>query len=166
MKKQLILIAILSVLALAGSVYAYMFQRTDPQNAAFVPAYVACQVTDGETVVVKNTGNIPAYIRVRLVTYWVDGDGNVAPKTPPVLAITPINGWVTGTDHTYYYPVPVGPEASTLTLLASSVVLTEEGEYKQCVDVFVEAIQADPTITVEEAWDVTVSGSTITGEKN
>ena len=165
MKKQLILVAILSVLALAGSVYAYMFWRTDPQKAAFVPAYVACQVTDGENVVVKNTGNIPAYIRVRMVTYWVDGDGKVAPKTPPELSITAINGWVTGTDHTYYYPVPVGPEASTLALLASSVVLTEEGEYKQCVDVFAEAIQADPTIAVVEAWDVMVSGSAIMGEK-
>ena len=131
MKKQLILIAILSVLVLAGSVYAYMFWRTDPQEAAFIPAYVACQVTDGETVVVKNTGNIPAYIRVRLVTYWVDGEGNVAPKTPPVLSIAPINGWVAGTDHTYYYPDPVAPEAFTMALLASPVVLTEQDGYKQ-----------------------------------
>jgi len=164
MKKQLILVAILFAGILAGSVYAYMFRRTDLQKAGFLPAHVACQVTDGETVVVKNTGNIPAYIRVRLVTYWVDGDGKVAPKTPPELSITAINGWVTGTDHTYYYPVPVDPGAFTLALPASPILLTEQDGYKQCVDVFAEAIQADPTTAVMEAWGVTVSGSSITGE--
>lgn len=162
MKKRLILLAILAVTILVGSVYAYMFLRTDPQETAFMPANVTCKVTNGESVVVQNTGNIPAYLRVRLVTYWVDGDGNVVPKTPPVLAITPINGWVTGTDHTYYYPTPRDPEGLTERLLASPISLIEQDGYRQCLDIFAETIQAEPTTAVKEAWNVTLSGTTIT----
>lgn len=160
---------LLSLILACGSVFAYMFMRTDSYITTFSPAQVSCDVSetfDGSqksSITVKNTGNIPAYLRVRLVSYWVDGEGNVVPKDPPDLSFTVNSGWIKGVDHTYYYTEPVEPN-DDLDLLASPIELIEQDGYRQCVDVFAEAIQAEPAAAVTESWNVTLdSGNTITG---
>lgn len=163
--RQMILLGILLVLMVAfGAVFAYMFMRTEAQSTQFIPAKVDCAVTNSGTVIVQNTGNIDAYLRVRLVPYWYDtvNDG-VAAKASPALTIEPKNGWIPGTDYTYYYPTPVAPDASTGSLLTDAIVLANSPEgYEPRIDVFAEAIQSLPVEAVTSSWGVTVTGETIT----
>ena len=165
-------ILLLALVLACGSVFAYMFMRTAPKGAQFIPAKVSCQVYDAisddriDEVTVKNTGNIPAYLRVRLVTYWVNGDGNVVPKDSLTLSVDyDEDKWIAGSGNTYYYKVPVDPNAVTTDLFAASasITLTSDGEYKQRVDIFGEAIQALPTTAATSSWGVTITDGEITG---
>ena len=71
---------ILLSLAIVGTVAAYMFRVTQTEENLFVPAQVSCAVyetaddamTRKTGITVENTSNISAYLRLRLVTYWVD----------------------------------------------------------------------------------------------
>ncbi|MBQ8663402.1 MAG: hypothetical protein IJ471_06055 [Eubacterium sp.] len=169
----LILVLILIAVTACGSVYAYMFKQTEEKKNQFTPAQVSCEVveqtdtplTQKNSIKVKNTSNIDAYLRVRLVSYWVNdlGDGNyeIVAKESELPEITPMNGWIKGSNDTYYYTIPVAPESQspnnlTTELLNASIVLTEEDGYKQVIEVFAEAIQSEPQSAVTNSWGVTL----------
>lgn len=162
---------LLALVLICGSVFAYMFMRTDTEGTDFIPAQVACKVYSPEagdavdSITVENTGNINAYLRVRLVTYWVDSDGNVAPKPSPTLTVSyNSTDWIKGSDNTFYYKVSVAPDGFTTNLLTGPIILGTEDGYKQEVDIFGEAIQSKPTDAVKEVWLVTMDdtdGTTI-----
>ena len=93
-RKTLIrIVIVLSVVLvlLCGTAVALMFRQTSLVTNEFETAIVDCQVheqTDTGSVMagakssitVENTGNIPAYIRVRFVSYWVDSEGHIVGK--------------------------------------------------------------------------------------
>ena len=171
---QLILLAVLIALILAcGAVVAYMFQRTAETNLQFAPAEVTCKVTTSEatdssgnltisSIQVKNTGNIDAYLRVRLVPYWYDSANDaLAAKTPPPDPDATLvdDVWEEGSDYTYYYVSPVSA-GSTVELLKMPVVLTASSEgYHPKVDFLAEAIQANPGTAVTSSWGVTLDSN-------
>lgn len=174
--RRILPVALLMILILAcGSVYAYMFGRTNSASTTFIPAKVSCEVDETfeenqkRVITIKNTSNVDAYLRVRLVTYWIDGNGNVAPKSSPALSVDyDKDRWVAGSsNNTFYYKVPVASydpasgKGITETLLKTPITLRTEDGYRQVVDVFAEAIQSNPTSAVTEAWHVTLfEGST------
>ena len=100
-----ILTLVLLALALTGATLAYLITHTDPVPNRFTPAHVSCNVTedfDGTTkknVNVTNTGDIEAYLRVKLVTYRVNDDGQHIGGTAASPAFTPGNGWVKDGDY-------------------------------------------------------------------
>lgn len=166
-KRRLIPVALLMAMVLiCGSVFAYMFMRTANQTSTFVPAKVSCTVSEEfnqttgakSSITVKNTGNIDAYLRVRLVSYWVDSNNNVAAKSSPNLELNyDTTNWIAGSDDTFYYIHPVLPGDSTPVLFPGSITLDESAEgFRQVVDVFAEAIQAKPADAATESWDVTL----------
>ena len=71
-----------------------------------------------------------------------------------------------GADHTYYYPTPVEPGEKTEILCdpitLGTVKLADGTPVYQVLEVFAEAIQAEPVGAVQEAWNVTVSDTRIT----
>ena len=168
---QMILVAILLALILAcGAVYAYMFMRTEEQSTQFIPAKVDCEVEETygnnvkSSITVTNTGNIDAYIRIRLVSYWVDKDDNVVAKPSPEISFSYNNDvWDGGADNTYYYRTAVSPGSSTPNLVPSGglVLQTDAEGNKQVVDVFAEAIQADPITAAISAWGITIEDGKI-----
>lgn len=155
-------------LVLCGTVISYMFHISEQKNNLFTPAKVSCEVSEAfdgvekSSIKVENTGNIDAYLRVRLVSYWVDGDGNIVAKPSKKLTFTIANGWKAGLDDTYYYISPIKPEDKTPNLLAEGekIVLEQEDGYSQVVEVFAEAIQSKPTTAVE-SWPVTLDSNGI-----
>lgn len=160
-----ILIVVLVVTVLCGTVLAYMFRQTEYEDNYFTPAGVSCKVqektdsplTKKTSIKVQNTGNIDAYLRVRLVSYWVGADGNIVAKPSSVPEITPAEGWIKGTNDTYYYQSPISPENSTKELLSAPIVLAEdENGYLQVVEVFAEAIQSKPENAVTDSWNVSL----------
>lgn len=149
-----------------------MFKKAEKTNT-FVPAEVTCKVEESlfsgvkSDVCVKNTGNVAAYLRIRLVSYYVDDNGSIAGRVSsqyPMLTLQ--NGWIAGADHTYYYPTPVEPGEKTEILCdpitLDTVELADGTPVYQVLEVFAEAIQAEPVRAVQEAWNVTVSDTRIT----
>lgn len=165
--RRLILCAVI-VCALAGSVYAYMFARTQTVTNTLLPANVSCVVQEEfanstkSSINVQNTGNIDAYLRVRLVTYWVNDKNEIVAEPSAMPAISFSNGWLKGSGDTYYYASPVAPgQMPSVNLLSSPITLTTKDGYKQVIEVFAEAIQSLPEKAVEEAWQVTVTDGKI-----
>lgn len=171
---RLWLIAALALCAAAavGVTLSFMFKKAEKTNT-FVPAEVTCEVEESlfsgvkSKVCVKNTGNAAAYLRIRLVSYYVYNDNSIAGRVPsqyPTLTLQ--NGWIAGADHTYYYPTPVEPGAKTGILCdpitLGTVKLADGKTVYQVLEVFAEAIQAEPVGAVQEAWNVTVSDAKIT----
>ena len=149
----LLLTLVLLALALTGATLAYLITHTDPVPNRFTPAHVSCNVTedfDGTTkknVNVTNTGDIDAYLRVKLVTYRVNDDGQHIGGTAAIPAFTPGDGWVAYGDY-YYYTYPVAPGQQPKPPLIDS--LTHTGSYsdadggKQALEIMAEAIQSAP----------------------
>ena len=171
---RLWLIAALALCAAAavGVTLSFMFKKVEKTNT-FVPAKVTCEVEESlfsgvkRNVCVENTGNAAAYLRIRLVSYYVYANDSIAGSVSsqyPMLTLR--NGWIAGTDHTYYCPTPVEPGAKTGILCdpitLGTVELADGTPVYQVLEVFAEAIQAEPVGAVQEAWKVTVSDTEIT----
>lgn len=174
MKRKMI--AVLSLVLIAGVVAvsdfadAYMRKTTEEVDNTFIPAYVDCVVDEDfadnkkTSITVKNTGNIDAYIRIRLVSYWIDETGAIVSKSSEMPTFTTASDWIqdAGND-TYYYTKKVAPDAFTTTLLGSDITLRVSSEgYRQVVEVFAEAIQAEPDEAVTDSWNVTIADDVIT----
>lgn len=163
----IILIAVLTVsLALCGTVLAYMFSQTEYKDNEFTPANVSCSVVeefDGvqkTSIKVKNTGNIDAYLRVRLVSYWVNADGDIVAKPSKLPEITLTSGWIKSANNTYYYRTPVAPSNLTDTLLSAPIILEkDEDGHLQVIEVFAEAIQSKPLSAVTNSWGVNIDSN-------
>ena len=171
-----IAIAIVLVAALIPSVYAFMVRRSRTVENVFTPAVVDCDVEETfednvkSDIMVRNTGNTTAYIRVRLVFNWQDSAGTVIARNvnnfPPVSWDT-INWFKVG--DTYYYRHPVEPGDLTLDLLTANWSKDASPElhegliyyYYPVMEVLAEAIQADGVImidgeavpAVQDAWE-------------
>lgn len=173
------LVILVLVLALAvGGVYSYMFARTEDAANELTPAAVSCEVDETfkdnqkSSITVQNTGKVDAYLRVRLVTYWVNDAGEIVAKPSMDLTVDFTDGWLEDKDNdTYYYQYPVKAGAETPNLLATPLVLTKSDDgYNQVIEVFAEAIQAEgmtdgenvPAVT--DAWGVTVGADGVITE--
>ena len=158
---------LLLALAIGGTV-AWLTAGDTPITNTFNPSKVTCAVTEtfDETTGVKtnvnvtNTGDIPAYIRVKLVTYRTNAQGQHIGGTAELPDFTPGAYWVKYGDY-YYYTLPVEPNGKPATNLTDSMTLT--GSYndadggKQAIDVMAEAIQSVPAEAVGQVWGVRIS---------
>lgn len=174
MKRKTILVALFLVTVLLmsiGSVGAYMRKQTEIVENVIVPAEVSCVVNetfqgDKKTnITIKNTGDIEAYLRLRLVTYWVDSNGDILFKESPTLKVDFNNDYWIKLGDIYYYKEPIQPDESTKNLLnvGKSIQLGVDSEgNRQVVEVFAEAIQSKPEEAVENSWKVTVTDRKIT----
>lgn len=152
--------ALLLALAISGTV-AWLTTKDAPITNTFNPSKVACEVTESfngtvkSSVNVKNTGDIDAYIRVKLVTYRTNEQGRHIGGTAEIPAFTPGAGWVAYNGY-YYYTKPVAPNAQPENALISSINLTEKyidaDGGRQAIDVMAEAIQSVPEAAVKAAW--------------
>lgn len=163
---MLIATALLLALAIGGTV-AWLSTNDGSITNTFTPSRVSCEVTenfDKDTGVktdvnVTNTGDISAYIRVKLVTYRTNEAGQHIGGTATIPTFTPGEGWVQYGGY-YYYTKPVAsneqPETNlidSMNLIGSYLGDTDGG--KQAIDVMAEAIQSVPEAAVQAAWGLT-----------
>ena len=168
MKRSLVLVVSLLVMMLvvAGGTLAWLTANDSVINT-FEPAEVSCKVVenfdDGITktnVNVENTSDVPAYLRVKLVTYRVNEAGQHIGGTAEIPNFELGEGWVEH-DGYYYYTNPVEAGEMPAFNLADSITLI--GSYpdadggKQVIEVIAEAIQSLPNRAVQDAWGVTIS---------
>lgn len=181
-KHWLIAAAALGVAVAAGVTFAFMFKKAEKTNR-FIPAEVSCTVrekTDGSEVTgiaavgseksdirVENTGNVKEFIRLRLVSYYVDSNGDIAGTAASQYPnLTLKNGWIAGANRTYYFPYSVEPGEATEILCEpfplGQTQLENGTRVYQVMEVIAEAVQAEPISAVQETWGVTVTNNTIT----
>lgn len=173
--RVLIVLAIVLVL-LCGTAVALMFRQTNLLTNEFETAVVGCQVheqTDTGSVMasakssitVENTGNIPAFIRLRFVSYWVDAEGNVVGKASEMPVIPYDEATWFEQSGSYYCRSEIMPDAFTPELLQSgkTIVLRvdEQTGYRQVLEVFADAIQSKPQRAVTNSWKVNYSDGLI-----
>lgn len=181
LKIVLWILAAAAAAAACGVTLAMMFRKTDSVNR-LTPAIVTCAVhekldgvdnpasagigTEKSDIRIQNTGNISAFLRLRLVSYFVNADGDllgIASETP---AVSPNAGWLAGAENTYYYADPVAPSGQTGSLCPPVTLrqktLDDGSVAFQVLEVFAEAVQASPAAAAGEAWGVTVSDGKIT----
>lgn len=162
-----IVMATVLLLALAiGGTVAWLSTEDTPITNTFLPSKVACKVTEKfngtvkSDVNVQNTGNIDAFIRVKLVTYRTNNQDQHIGGTADLPKFTLGADWVKYGDY-YYYKKPVEPNQKPATNLTDRMTLT--GSYndtdggKQAIDVMAEAIQSVPEEAVKAAWGLSIN---------
>ena len=168
------LLATVMLFALAvGGTIAWLTAKDTPITNTFTPSKVTCRVEENfnentgvkSNVNVTNTGDIDAFIRVKLVTYRTNADGKHIGGTAEIPDFTPGEGWVKYGDY-YYYTQPVAPNAKPATNLISSITLTDSytdaDGGMQAIDVMAEAIQSVPADAVRQAWGVSIAQGSVT----
>lgn len=169
-KIQLLIFSLLLVATMAiGGSMAFLTTKTPEVVNTFTPAHVEPDVKEDfngtvkSSITVQNTGDIDGYIRVKLVTYRVNNDGDHIGGTATIPSFTLGKDWVKHGEY-YYYTKPVAPNDSTGDLLGTSITLQEYTDAdggKQAIDVMAEAIQSTPASAVTSAWNVQVVNGTI-----
>ena len=180
-KHLLIAGAALSIAAAVGLTLAFMFKKAEKTNL-FIPAKVACAVrekTDGSEVTgiaavgseksdirVENTGNVREFLRLKMVSYYVDASGDIVGTVSsqyPALILK--NGWIAGANHTYYYPYSVEAGAATEILCEPFTLGQTQLEngtmVYQVIELIAEAVQAEPSDAAQEVWGVTVENGVV-----
>ena len=177
-KKKTVAVLLLSLLILAtavGVTLAYIVEITATKENVFIPVEVDSEpvATAQGGLAVKNSGDIPAYIRAVVIVNWVavDEEGNAAGG---IHVNAPLEGvdysatydatgaWQKGSDGFWYYKAPVVVGKTTAPLVTSLARLTEPpAGYRLSVEVLSAGIQTTPAAAVETAWGVTLSGAAI-----
>lgn len=168
MNRSLVLVVsmVALLLVVAGGTLAWLTAQDSVSNT-FTPAHVSCTVTEDfngtvkSNVNVKNTSDIDAFIRVKLVTYRVKDNGDRIGGTAEIPEFTPGTNWVKYGDF-YYYTLPVAPGEKPKTDLigAEGITLvryTDADGGKKVIEVMAEAIQSQPERAVGQAWGVTIT---------
>ena len=154
----LLALALILICTVSGTV-AYLVTHTAPVVNKFIPGYVTSEVKETvednvkKDIGVKNTGNVPAYIRVAVVANTVDENGKITG------AATLPQGWLNTEDWTkvgdyYYYNSDVQPGDQTKDLLADGVGIALQGKQ---VTILASAIQSTPDEAVNSAWHMSFS---------
>lgn len=168
----------------SGLTLAYLVTQTDFIKNTFYPANVNNSIDesfghdpdtpDGDIVKkdvkITNTGDVDAYVRVKVVISWTqqDKDGNVT----EVYKQTPVEGtdytityaentkWVYDDESGYwYYTAAVAPGNATEILIKECKEAEESNKpdgYDLTVEIISQSIQAKPDTAVKQAWKVTV----------
>ena len=149
-----------------GGTLAYIVTETVPIKNIFTAAKVENEVeesfdgTKKSSITVKNTGDTAVYVRVKLISYRINNDGDAIGGAAVIPEFTLGEDWIK-TDGCYYYTKPLlNPDDITTDLLETDIVLTDYSDAdggKQVIEVMSEAIQAEPKEAVEAAWGEAVA---------
>lgn len=153
-----VLIIAVTILVI-GSTIAYVIAKTNSLENRFTPPNLDIEIGQSNTIV--NSGDIPVYVRVALVSNWVNTtDGSTLSTAPNVVYVfADPDQWVQGSDGFYYYKKPLAATASIRTLESATITndTTIPDGCKLQVQVLSSAIQSTPAEAVAEAWGVTVN---------
>lgn len=170
----LIACVLLSIASFGGTL-AYILTNTESLENSFEPAQVSCEVLEDQfdginktNVRVQNTGDAPAYIRVKLLPYYYDREENeiIAKKSWTPL-FTSAEGWVKGADGFYYYSSPVAPGDSTPALITSlQLKIDDVSLAREVLEIIASCVQAEPDAAVLAAWTNPNGSVTAVGSDN
>ena len=167
-RSGILLAAVIVLLAGAvGGTWAFLVAQSEPVENNFTYAHVRCTIDekfDGTTksdVKIQNTGDIPAYIRARIVVTWKDTSGNVSAvpvkNTDYTIAFNETD-WTQQGDY-WYCKTAVNPDDFTPELITeckkTDNANAPKDYYDLSVEILADAIQSEPASAVTEAWGYT-----------
>ena len=151
----LLLVLVLALALGASGVFASLKDTTSPVKVDFIPVAVKCTVNGDFSV--KNDGDIPALIRVKLVLNWVDKEGNVVADTGDLPVPAFRDDWQQLGGFLYYRSLVPAGGVTVPVVKALDEGEVPEGLHLQTI-VLAEAIQAEPDgRAAQEAWGVTLN---------
>ena len=162
-KRSGILLAAVIVL-LAGAVggsWAFLVSQSESVQNNFTYAHVRCTIDEKfengvkSDVKIQNTGDIPAYIRARIVVTWKDANGKVSAvpviNTDYTIAFNATD-WTQQGDYWYCKTaVDAGGETPVLIIKCEKKGNAPK-DYDLSVEILADAIQSEPASAVTEAW--------------
>lgn len=165
-RSGILLAAVIVLLAGAvGGTWAFLVAQSEPVQNNFTYAHVRCTIDEKfengvkSDVKIQNTGDIPAYIRARIVVTWKDTSGNVSAAAVPVkgsdYTMDMGTGWTEGKDGYWYCKTAVNPNVSTPELITEckkTANANAPDDYDLSVEILADAIQSEPASAVTEAW--------------
>lgn len=165
-RSGILLAAVIVLLAGAvGGTWAFLVAQSEPVQNNFTYAHVRCRIDEKfengvkSDVKIQNTGDIPAYIRARIVVTWKDTSGNVSSTVPVkntdyTIAFNTTD-W-TQQDGYWYCKNAVDAKDFTPVLITKceKTGAAPDG-YDLSVEILADAIQSEPASAVTEAWDYT-----------
>lgn len=163
--KALLLAAALVVCCGIGGTLAWLSAATEPVVNTFTPAQVTTEIQETvengvkQNVSVKNTGDVDAYIRAKIVVNWADVEGNLSAAVPVkdtdyTMTLDATN-WVE-IDGYYYYKNTVAPRDLTGILIESCKPIENRAPdgYALQVTILADGIQSDPVQAIRDAWGI------------
>lgn len=169
-RSGILLAAVIVLLAGAvGGTWAFLVAQSEPVQNNFTYAHVRCRIDetfDGTTksdVKIQNTGDIPAYIRARIVVTWKDANGNVSSTVPVentdyTIAFNTTD-WTQQEGDYWYCKTTVNPDDFTPELITeckkTDNANAPKDYYDLSVEILADAIQSEPASAVTEAWGYT-----------
>ncbi len=161
-------VVLLSLLVCASAIgtAAYMRAQSHVGNT-FTIAELNVEIDESfdkkikKDVTVKNTGDVPAYIRAAVVVCWKDENGNVLSNTPILetdYTMAMGNGWILGDDGYWYCDEPVAAKSTSPILIVKCEPKTEKEGRQLCVDILAQGVQAEPSEAVNTLWGASVDG--------
>ena len=163
-RSGILLAAVIVLLAGAvGGTWAFLVAQSEPVQNNFTYAHVSCTIDEKfengvkSDVKIQNTGDIPAYIRARIVVTWKDASGNVSavPVKDSDYTMTMGTGWTKGTDDYWYCNTAVDATKFTPELITECKKTDNANapkDYDLSVEILADAIQSEPANAVKEAW--------------
>lgn len=174
-KKSILLVTMVALLltfAVGGTV-AYLFTQTKSITNTFTPTTPGVDVEDKvegnvkKDVVVTNTSDFDAYIRVAVVANWCNENGEIVEAWNDYGSLgVSSSEWVRIDDYYYHKaPVKAGDKVTLFTNYDAGKAPVDGAHL--VMDIVAQCIQAKPTSAVTDTWKVTVDGSgNITGGSN
>ncbi len=165
-KSVAVIVSLLLVLtAVFGATIAYLTAKEDSITNTFVPAEVKLEVGESfaeggvekKNVVIKNIGDVDAYVRAAIVVTWQKADGTVYAKAPVLdrdYTLGLGSKWTKGSGYYYYSGVVAAETGVTENLINNCTVIGNapaEG-YTLHVEILAQAVQSSPVDAVKSAW--------------
>lgn len=161
-------ISILLLICLVTGSVAYLIKQNSLKNE-FLIGEVKTEVMEEfninnkikQNVRIKNIGNVPIYIRAKIVISWKDKQGNILEGIPEQnvdysIKFSKTSNWMKSNDGYYYYKKAIEQNTYTDILIEECKQLKEYEDKILEVSIANQAIQGSPIKAVIEAWDVQV----------
>ncbi len=122
-------------------------------------------------ITIENTGNIDAYIRVKLISYWENSDGKITSEPSEIPNLnSDTQNWIKGSENTYYFKSVLKPGQNTPSLCEAFTLKNKKSENDtniyQVVQVIPEAIQSELQSEISKVWNVNFSNNNISSIKS
>ena len=164
-RSGILLAAVIVLLAGAvGGTWAFLVAQSEPVQNNFTYAHVRCTIDEKfengvkSDVKIQNTGDIPAYIRARIVVTWKDTSGNVSavPVKDTDYTITfNETDWTQQGDYWYCNTAVDATKFTPVLIMECKKTGTAPDGYDLSVEILADAIQSEPASAVTEAWKYT-----------
>lgn len=173
-KILLITLSILIFLTISSSV-SYLIKKSSTSNE-FTKGTIKIELNETfekenntkKDINVKNIGNSDVFVKVAIIYNFINKDNQVLEEIPEkdidyTIEFPDNSNWIEK-DGYYYYKKILKENETTENLINEIKQIKEYNDKTLEIDVLAQAIQAQPTRAVKDAWNIDIKNNEIIGE--